>query len=59
MPFDSDVVHTPAATRSALDLGALIDAVEAPAPEWAAERPERALAVLMAAPQPCGALDVL
>lgn len=59
MPFDSDVVHTPASVRTALDLGALIETVEAPAADWAAERPERALAFLMAAPRACAALDVL
>ncbi len=59
MPFDSEVVHTPARAAAPLSLIALIDGVSTPEPIWAAEHPERALAFLMVAPQDCPALDAL
>lgn len=37
----------------------LIDAAPAPCPKWAAQNPDRALALLFVAPQDCAAVDVL
>lgn len=59
MPFDSEVVHTPARAAAPLSLIALIDGVSAPEPIWAVDHPERTLAFLMVAPQDCAALDAL
>ena len=40
-------------------LALLIDAAPAPCPEWAAQNPDRALALLFVAPRDCDAVDVL
>ena len=59
MPFDTalptDAVQfaAPAASSDAFARTA------APDPDWALANPERALAFLMVAPQPCEALDAL
>lgn len=37
----------------------LIDAAPAPCPKWAAQNPDRALALLFVAPRDCDAVDVL
>ncbi len=59
MAFDS-VAYTPA-IRTAIPTptAALIDASDAPCPMWAAENPDRALALLYVAPRDCAAVDVL
>ena len=59
MAFDS-IACTPATqTAIATATAALIDTLEAPCPIWAAENPDRALALLFVAPRDCVALDVL
>lgn len=59
MAFDS-AAYTPAVrTAIATPTAALIDACPAPCPVWAAENPDRALALLFVAPQDCAAVDVL
>lgn len=40
-------------------VSALIDALGDPCPMWAAENPDRALALLFVAPRPCAAVDVI
>jgi len=59
MAFDS-AAYTPA-IRTAIPTptAALIDALDAPCPVWAAENPDRALALLFVAPRDCAAVDVL
>lgn len=58
MAFDS--VAYPSSSRApALPVSALIDAVGEPCPMWAAENPDRALALLFVAPRACAAVDVL
>jgi len=44
---------------AASSVALLIDAAPAPCPEWAAQNPDRALALLFVAPQDCAAVDVL
>ncbi len=59
MAFDA-AAYTPAAqTAMPRRTAALIDASEAPCPMWAAENPDRALALLFVAPHDCAAADVL
>lgn len=59
MAFDS-AAYTPAVQNAiATPTVALIDASDAPCPMWAAENPDRALALLFVAPQDCAAVDVL
>lgn len=58
MAFDS--AYAPAIPTAMPTLtAALIDAAEAPCPVWAAENPDRALALLFVAPRDCVAVDVL
>ena len=61
MPFD--VAADPAPVALSLshpgDLGAAFTVARAPDAAWAAANPDRALAFLMVAPQPCEALDAL
>lgn len=58
MAFDS--AYAPATPTAIPTLtAALIDASEAPCPVWAAENPDRALALLFVAPRDCAAVDVL
>ena len=59
MAFDS-AAYTPA-DRTAIPLptAMLIDSLGAPCPVWAAENPDRALALLFVAPRDCAAVDVL
>lgn len=58
MAFDS--AYAPAAPAAIPTLtAALIDALDAPCPVWAAENPDRALALLFVAPRDCAAVDVL
>jgi len=59
MAFDS-AAYTPA-VRTAIPAptAALIDAFDAPCPIWAAENPDRALALLFVAPRNCAAVDVI
>lgn len=54
MAFDS-TEYAPAPQTTAR----LIDAAPTPCPVWAAENPDRALALLFVAPQDCDAVDVL
>ncbi len=58
MPFDA---AAPTDTLIGFNAPAGLPFVEARAPDaaWAAANPERALAFLMVAPQPCAALDAL
>lgn len=56
MPFDSAAYPMP---QPAPGVAALIDAVQPPCPVWAAENPDRALALLFVAPSDCAAVDVL
>lgn len=59
MAFDS-AAYTPAAqTAMSRSTAALIDATGDPCPMWAAENPDRALALLFVAPRDCAAVDVL
>jgi hypothetical protein len=59
MAFDS-AAYTPAGrTAISMPTAVLIDASEAPCPVWAAENPDRALALLFVAPRDCAAVDVL
>ncbi|MFN3668274.1 MAG: hypothetical protein ACK4VY_03125 [Brevundimonas sp.] len=55
MAFDS-AAYAPAAPTPT---PALIDAFDTPCPVWAAENPDRALALLFVAPRDCAAVDVL
>ncbi|MDO9587700.1 MAG: hypothetical protein Q8R45_06790 [Brevundimonas sp.] len=59
MAFDS-AAYTPA-IRTVLPAptAALIEAAGDPCPIWAAENPDRALALLFVAPRDCAAVDVL
>ncbi|HWQ85483.1 hypothetical protein [Brevundimonas sp.] len=52
MAFDS-------AACAALPPARLIEAAAEPCPVWAAENPDRALALLFVAPRACAAVDVL
>ena len=59
MAFDF-IACTPATqTAIATATAALIDAFDVPCPIWAAENPDRALALLFVAPRDCAAVDVL
>lgn len=59
MAFDT-VACTPAAQNAMPQTtAALIDAAGLPCPVWAAEYPDRALALLFVAPRDCVAVDVL
>ena len=59
MAFDA-AAYTPAVqTAMPRSTAALIDASGAPCPIWAAENPDRALALLFVAPRDCAAVDVL
>lgn len=59
MAFDS-AAYTPA-IRTVLPTppATLIEAAGDPCPIWAAENPDRALALLFVAPRDCAAVDVL
>lgn len=59
MAFDSAACTPAIRTAIATATAALIDAFEAPCPIWAAENPDRALALLFVAPRDCVAVDVL
>lgn len=54
-----DAAAFPLAPRTAAPSALLIDAAPAPCPKWAAQNPDRALALLFVAPQDCDAVDVL
>ena len=54
MPFDAA-----AFSAEPTNLAAAFDAARPPEAEWALANPEKALAFLMVAPQPCAALDAL
>ncbi|MFA4894118.1 hypothetical protein [Brevundimonas sp.] len=58
MAFDA-AACTAAPSASAVRTSILIDAVAEPCPAWAAENPDRALALLFVAPRACAAVDVL
>ena len=45
-------------SRRSLPSRDLIDAADEPCPDWAAENPDRALALLFVAPRDCAAVDV-
>lgn len=55
MAFDS-AAYMPVAPSP---VAALIEAATDPCPNWAAENPDRALALLFVAPRACAAVDVL
>lgn len=55
MAFDS-AAYVPG---PALPVSAVIDTAGDPCPMWAAENPDRALALLFVAPRACAAVDVL
>ncbi|NJC42564.1 hypothetical protein GGQ87_002859 [Brevundimonas alba] len=57
MAFDA-AAFSPAA-RTIAPVARLIEAAPAPCPEWTAQNPDRALALLFVAPQDCAAVDVL
>ena len=57
MAFDAAYMPRPVATD--LPTSALIDAAADPCPTWAAQNPDRALALLFVAPRDCVAVDVL
>ncbi len=59
MPFDSEVQTSTLTPRPALSLAAIIDKIADPDPSWAAARPDRGLAFLMASPRDCAALDAI
>lgn len=59
MAFDAAAYMPAARTSIPGSTAALIDAFEAPCPIWAAENPDRALALLFVAPRDCSAVDVL
>lgn len=59
MAFDSADCTPAAQTAMPRSTAALIDASDAPCPIWAAENPDRALALLFVAPRDCAAVDVL
>lgn len=60
MPFDAAAIDNVVQFAAApVDLSAAFDAAQAPDADWALANPERALAFLMVAPQPCAALDAL
>jgi hypothetical protein len=57
-----DAAAFPLAARapvSTTPAAVLIDAAPAPCPNWAAQNPDRALALLFVAPRDCDAVDVL
>ena len=54
MAFDA---FAPSADLAALSAGALIDAAQAPAADWAEANADRFLAFLYVAPPPCEGLD--
>ena len=54
MPFDAA-----AYPAEPIALAAAFDAARPPEADWALANPEKALAFLMVAPQPCAALDAL
>ena len=57
MPFD--IAAEPLVQSPANDLAAAFEEARAPEAGWAAENPDRALALLFVDPRPCEALDVL
>ena len=57
MPFD--VAAEPVVQSPANDLAAAFEAGREPEARWAAENPDRALALLFVDPRQCEALDVL
>ncbi len=60
MPFDAAATDTVIRFAApAGDLPSAFTAAGAPDADWAVANPERALAFLMVAPQPCAALDAL
>ena len=61
MPFDiaADPAPIVQSVAQEADLGAAFAAAAAPKADWAVANPDRALAFLMVAPQPCESLDVL
>ena len=61
MPFDlaADPAPIVQSIVQEADLGAAFAAAAAPDAGWAEANPDRALAFLMVAPQPCEALDAL
>ncbi len=54
-----DALTYPAATQAEPSTAELIDAMPAPCPTWAAENPDRALALLFVAPRDCAAVDAI
>jgi len=59
MAFDS-IAYAPAIrTTRPLPTAMLIDTVDIPCPIWAAENPDRALALLFVSPRDCAAVDAL
>lgn len=60
MAYDA-VAFSPEPVTGAVSVPAalLIDAAPAPCPKWAAQNPDRALALLFVAPRDCDAVDIL
>ncbi len=58
MAFDA-AAFTSAPPASVVPPSALIETAAEPCPVWAAENPDRALALLFVAPRACAAVDVL
>lgn len=58
MAFDS-TAYTPGSTDQVRPVSDLIDSAAEPCPMWAAENPDRALALLFVAPRACAAVDAL
>lgn len=58
MAFDA-AAYVPVSPAQALPVLTLIDAAGDPCPLWAAQNPDRALALLFVAPRACAAVDAL
>ncbi|MEJ6787933.1 hypothetical protein BrevBR_00155 [Brevundimonas sp. BR2-1] len=58
MAFDA-AAYAPHALKPVMPVSTLIEAADEPCPIWAAQNPDRALALLFVAPRACAAVDVL
>jgi hypothetical protein len=59
MPFDAAAFRTDKPTFAGLPITVVMDAAAEPCPQWSAQNPDRALALLFVAPCDCAAVDVL
>lgn len=58
MAFDAAAYRSNSMTP-AMPVSTLIETADEPCPVWAAQNPDRALALLFVAPRACAAIDVL